>query len=119
MKTIIIALSLLILTIAVMTPAMARHPHGVRATDQLIEYLQLDEEQASQLEQILQEQRDKRKVFFETLRLSLQAIREETIDRLRPVLSEEQLDAFIERLETRRSHHRHRHHRKYHDQKEQ
>ena len=81
-------------------------PRGGPPMEPLIEALQLDESQTEQVEQILREQHDKRMALrrsqSENWRTDMREIHEETIARLRTVLSEDQVNEFIEFTKSRR-----------------
>ncbi len=106
-KSIITLLSVMALALASMS--WARPPHDGPAVERLTEALQLDQQQAGQMTQILQEQREKRATLRETMhtqmRADMQALHQETLERLRPVLSAEQLQQFIQLGEARRARH--------------
>ncbi|MGE3536751.1 MAG: hypothetical protein AB7N91_04835 [Candidatus Tectimicrobiota bacterium] len=106
-KTILIVLS--VITLALASLGWAGSPHGGRGLKHLSEALHLDAQQTEQVTQILQEQRDKRETLHETLqaqiRADMQALHQETLERLRPLLSAEQLQKFIQLSEERRARH--------------
>jgi hypothetical protein len=98
-KAMVIMLSLVTLGLAHQALAAGR-AQGGPPRERLTEALQLEQSQVGEVEQILQEQHEKRRALLETqreqMRPQMQAIREETIERLRAVLSAEQLQKFIE-----------------------
>lgn len=98
-----------ILALALSSPGWARSPHDGPVVERLTEALNLDQQQVDAVTQILQEQREKRDTLHETLRTQkradTQALRQETIERLRPILSAEQLQKFIQLGEARRARH--------------
>ena len=110
MKAMIALLSLVTLVYANM--ALAEPRHGTPRLDRLLESLQLDANQATQVKQVLQEQHEKRRTLFETqrqeMRSQMQAMQQETIERLRPILSAEQLQTFVEQTEAARAQNFHR-----------
>ena len=106
-KTVLVLLSVISLALTSYTWAGAaqRGP----AQQRLTETLNLDQQQANQVAQILREQREKRQTLRDTLhtqrRADMQALQQETIERLRPVLSAEQLQKFLQLSEARRTRH--------------
>ena len=86
--------------------ALAIPPRGAPPMEPLVEALQLDQSQTEQVRQVLKEQHDKRMALHqeqrENRRMAMEAIREETIARLRTVLNEDQMNEFIEFSEPRR-----------------
>lgn len=106
-KTLLILLSAIML--ASVSPSWARPPHEGPSVERLMNTLNLDQRQAEQVSQILQEQRDKRETLRDTLhtqmRADMQALHQETVERLRPVLTDEQLQKFIQLGKARRARH--------------
>jgi hypothetical protein len=104
-KAMIVMISLV--TLGLTHQALARGPQGARSVERLTEALHLDQSQVGQVEQILKEQRDKLQALWETQREQMQpqmqAIHDETIERLRTVLSAEQLQTFLDMREARRA----------------
>jgi len=104
-KAMVVMLSLV--TLGLTHQALARGPQGAHSMDQLTEALHLDQSQVGPFEQILQEQRDKRQALWksqrEQMRTQMRAIHDETTTRLRSVLSEEQLQTFLDMIEARRA----------------
>ncbi|MBM3224027.1 MAG: hypothetical protein FJZ47_09525 [Candidatus Tectomicrobia bacterium] len=109
-KTVITLLS--VLTLSMAGGAWARSPHGGARLERLTEALQLEPQQVQQVTQVLQEQRDKRETLRDTLheqmRADMQAVHQETVERLRPILSAEQLQKFLQLSEARRARHHER-----------
>jgi hypothetical protein len=105
-KAMIVMLSLATLGLAQQALAAGRG-HGDPPRQRLTEALQLEPSQVGEVEQILQEQHEKHRALWEAqreqMRPQMQAIREETIERLRSVLSAEQLQKFIELGRARRA----------------
>jgi hypothetical protein len=104
-KAMIVLLSLV--TLGFTHQALARGPYGARSMERLTEALNLEQSQVGQVEQILKEQRDKRQALWETqreqMRPQMQAIHDETVERLRNVLSAEQLQTFLDIAKERRT----------------
>ncbi|HEY7494689.1 MAG TPA: hypothetical protein VIH59_26765 [Candidatus Tectomicrobia bacterium] len=104
-KTLIVLLSLV--TLGFTHQALAKGPQGTRSMERLTEALNLEQSQVGQVEQILKEQRDKRQALWEAqreqMRPQMQAIHDETIERLRTVLSDEQLQTFLDMTKAHRA----------------
>lgn len=105
-KTLLMLCSVAALACA--SASWARPPHDGPSRERLQETLNLDQRQAEQVSQILQEQRAKRKALREAqrtqMRTSMQTLQQETIERLRPILSPEQLQQFLQLRERRGRH---------------
>ena len=104
-KALIVLLSLV--TLGLTHQALAKGPQREAFMEQLTEALNLDQSQVGPFEQILQEQRDKRQALWksqrEQMRTQMRAIHDETTTRLRSVLSEEQLQTFLDMIQARRA----------------
>ena len=104
-KALIVLLSLV--SLGLTHQALAKGPQRDAFREQLTEALHLDQNQVGPFEQILQEQREKRRALWksqrEQMRTQMQALRDETVERLRTVLSEEQLQTFLDTIEARRA----------------
>lgn len=114
-KLIAIVLSSLLLTSAALADHHAGGKHGGKYKNMLSRKLELTEEQKQPVADILKEQRAKgreiRHSAFEQIRPQMEALHEETKERLAGVLTEEQLQKYDkmssrkhERMQKRHSH---------------
>lgn len=107
MKTKMLILTLVAVALPGLTAA-GDHPgarHGGPPMDELTETLQLDAYQAQQMEQILLEQREKRMALMqehhEGMREDMRALHDETVSRLRTILGKDQVNQFVELMESK------------------
>ena len=115
-KLIAVVLCSLLLTSMVLADHPAGGKHGGKHKDRFISKLELTEEQKQPVADILNEQREKhRKIMrsaFEQVRPQVEALSEETRQRLAEFLTEEQLQKYdklsSKRHERMQKHHSHR-----------
>jgi Spy/CpxP family protein refolding chaperone len=100
MKTLI---SIFLFGMILSQPALADMSDKDCQKGRLIEQLQLNDDQAGAVKQIMKEKREKRRAIMEDSRPQLEALRNETKEQLAAVLNDEQLLKFDEITEKRRN----------------
>ena len=106
--------SILVILFATVAALAGPHSDSGRFMQPLIDELALDDYQAGQVEEILaaahERKRELHRERSEGAREQMQAMHAEVVEQLRQVLSEDQVQQFIEFTEERRGRHHFRHH---------